>query len=329
MAETKEKTIYLAGGCFWGLEAYMRNLPGVTDTEVGYANGTDTAPSYEAVCTGLTGHAETVRVRYDPTVVGLPRLTELFLSVIDPFSVNRQGNDIGSQYRSGVYYTDPAEKDELQAVFDAEAKKHGQPLAVELEPLKNFFPAEDYHQDYLVKNPGGYCHIPRSVIEGAKKETVTPEKPAEAPKKTWQRPSDKEIRAKLDPLAASVLLDNATERAFSHEYDHLDEPGIYVDAATGQPLFSSKDKYDSGCGWPAFTKPIDDDSLTEKRDTSYGMVRTEVRSEAGDLHLGHVFNDGPRDAGGLRYCINGAALRFVPLAEMDAQGYGEWKSKVQ
>ena len=321
MANAEVKTIYLAGGCFWGLEAYLSNLPGVVDTEVGYANGLNKAPSYQEVCTGLTGHAETVRSRYDDQVIGLERLVSLFLSVIDPTSVNRQGGDVGTQYRTGVYYENEADRPQIQLAFDAAARQLGQPLAVELKPLENFFPAEDYHQDYLKKNPGGYCHIPRSLIEDAAK--TVPETRA------YVRPSDEELRKKLSPLSAHVMLENGTEAPFDNEYWKTDEPGIYVDAATGEPLFSSRDKFDSGCGWPAFSAPIEGSAVHERVDASHGMIRTEVRSRAGDLHLGHVFEDGPKDKGGLRYCINSAAVRFIPLSKMDEEGYGAWKDKVK
>lgn len=153
------REIHFAGGCFWGVEEFFSRVPGVCDAVSGYANGTTENPTYRQVCSGTTGHAETVRVRYDPAKVGLRRLAELFFRIIDPTSRNRQGNDVGTQYRTGIYYSDAADRPVLEAVMEDVRKRHSRPLAVELEPLRSFFPAEDYHQDYLRKNPGGYCHI--------------------------------------------------------------------------------------------------------------------------------------------------------------------------
>ncbi|MEZ5990779.1 MAG: bifunctional methionine sulfoxide reductase B/A protein [Planctomycetota bacterium] len=153
--------------------------------------------------------------------------------------------------------------------------------------------------------------------------TVAPEKGK------FVKPSDEELREKLTDIQYRVTQQNGTERAFTGEYDHLFDPGIYVDVVSGEALFSSLDKYDSGCGWPAFTRPIDADEVVEKEDTTHGMVRTEVRSSTADSHLGHVFNDGPKDQGGMRYCINSAALEFVPLAEMKARGYGKYLKRFE
>ena len=309
------KSIYLAGGCFWGLQKFFDQFAGVAYTEVGYANGPNEAPSYQEVCAS-SGHAETVRVVYDEKKLSLPKLLEYYFMVIDPLSVNRQGNDAGIQYRTGIYYTDAGQLEEIQPVFAQEQKKAGAPLAVELKPLENFFPAEEYHQKYLDKNPGGYCHIPRSYFS-------LPRPKAEAP----AAEGPEALRKRIGDLAYEVTQNAATERAFTGEYDDFFEKGIYVDVVSGEPLFSSFDKYDSGCGWPAFSKPISGDALSERVDLTHGMVRTEVRSGGADSHLGHVFNDGPAETGGLRYCINSAALRFVPYEELEAQGYGEYKKR--
>ena len=308
--ETPEnmKTIYLAGGCFWGMQKFFDQFDGVIRTEVGYANGPDEAPSYQDVCRS-SGHAETVRVDYDPGVISLADLLNYYFMVIDPLSVNKQGNDRGIQYRTGIYYTEEDQLPEIKAVYQAQEEKAGAKLAVELLPLENFFSAEEYHQKYLDKNPGGYCHIPSSYFDlqqNSKKE------------------SEEELRARIGDLAFEVTQNAATEHPFTGEYDDFFEKGLYVDIVSGEPLFTSMDKYNSGCGWPAFTRPIAEDAVTETVDTSHGMIRTEVRSSGADSHLGHVFSDGPRESGGLRYCINSAALRFVPYNELEEQGYGEY-----
>ena len=317
------KTIYLAGGCFWGLEAYFQRIPGVSDAVSGYANGKTANPSYEDVSHRHSGHAETVKVSYDADQLSLDDILRYYFRVVDPTSLNKQGNDRGEQYRTGVYTTDAAEQKIVAAAIAREQKKYTAPIVVENVPLKNFYLAEEYHQDYLIKNPNGYCHIDVSLadkpLEG--KEAVS------GSLKT--KPSDAELRQKLTAEHYRITQQAGTERAFSHEYDNLFDKGIYVDVVDGTPLFASTDKFQSGCGWPSFTRPIVSDAVTEREDTSFNMIRTEVRSSHADSHLGHVFNDGPKDKGGLRYCINGASLRFVPFEQMDAQGYGAWKDKVK
>ncbi|MDE7432136.1 MAG: peptide-methionine (R)-S-oxide reductase MsrB [Lachnospiraceae bacterium] len=307
-----EKKIYLAGGCFWGTDHLMSLVPGVIRTVAGYANGTVENPTYKMVCTGATGAAETVEVTYDPDQVGLTDLLTLYFRSIDPLSVNKQGNDVGTQYRTGIYYTDEQDLPVINAVVSTVARRHSRPLAVEVEPLRNFYPAEDYHQDYLYNNPGGYCHVDRQLFIEAKNL-----RPRNAGDK-------EELRRRLTPLQWEVTQNGATERPFDNEYDHEFRPGIYVDITDGTPLFVSSDKYNSGCGWPAFTRPITEESLTEHLDTSYGRVRTEVRSAHSGSHLGHVFPDGPAEEGGLRYCINSASLRFIPLERMAAEGYAPY-----
>ena len=315
-----KKTIYLAGGCFWGTEHFMEQIPGVIDAETGYANSNTPNPTYREVCTGNTGAAETVKVDYDADVVTLPFLLNLYYRTIDPTSLNRQGNDRGTQYRTGIYYTDPAEAAVVAASIEALQAEYDRPVVIEVGELRNFYPAEDYHQDYLDNNPGGYCHINPALFQMAR-EAKDPDAPIYR-QKAYTKPSDAELREKLTPLQYEVTQNNATERPFTNEYDHEFRPGIYVDIVNGEPLFVSADKFDSGCGWPAFSRPISEDLIREVTDTSHGMVRTEVRSAHGDSHLGHVFNDGPRETGGLRYCINSASLRFVPLEDMEAEGYG-------
>lgn len=315
--EAKNKEIYLAGGCFWGTEHFIKQINGVKSTDVGYANSKVNNPTYEMVCTGKTDAAETVKVVYSSEKVELEVLLDLFFKTIDPTVLNRQGNDVGTQYRTGIYYTDESDLVTIQNFIKEESKKHSKPIVVEVKKLKNYFSAEGYHQDYLDKNPTGYCHIHPSLFEMAKKANREEEK-------TYKKLDDETLKKLLTPEQYAVTRLNATERAFQNEYWNEKRKGIYVDITTGEPLFVSTDKFDSGCGWPSFSKPISKKLIVEKKDTSHGMIRTEVRSKTGDSHLGHVFEDGPTDKGGLRYCINSASLKFIPLEEMKKAGYGKY-----
>ena len=275
--EEDKREIYLAGGCFWGVEEYFSRVPGVLDAVSGYANGKGDTTKYELV--SQTGHAETVHITYNAKKISLKEILLHYFRIIDPTSKNKQGNDQGTQYRTGVYYKDEADLETINQVFDEVAKKYDKPLAVEKEALKNFIKAEDYHQDYLKKNPNGYCHIDVNqaaypVIEASR----------------YPKPSDEEIKAKLSPEEYAVTQKNDTERAFSNRYWDKFDAGIYV--------------------------------ATYKEDKSFNMTRTEVRSRVGNSHLGHVFTDGPKDKGGLRYCINSLSIKFIPKAEMEEKGYG-------
>lgn len=311
-----EKKIYLAGGCFWGTDHLFSLVDGVVKTAAGYANSKVAYPSYEEVCTGRTGAAETVEVVYDDTKVGLTDLLSIYFRSIDPTTLNRQGNDIGTQYRTGIYYTDPADLPAIEAFVAAVQRRYTEPLAVEVRPLVNFYPAELYHQEYLYKNPQGYCHVDPALFEEVRNRKA--------------RNLDKaELRERLTPLQWEVTQNGATERPFINEYDHEFRKGIYVDITDGTPLFVSSRKYNSGCGWPAFSRPIDPSLITEHTDISFGRVRTEVRSASSGAHLGHVFPDGPQDDGGMRYCINSASLRFVPAEDMEAEGYGGYLDLVE
>ncbi|MBF0806622.1 MULTISPECIES: peptide-methionine (R)-S-oxide reductase MsrB [unclassified Streptococcus] len=302
------REIFLAGGCFWGVEEYFSRIDGVVDTVSGYANGQTESASYELI--GKTGHAETVRVTYDSSQISLRELLLHYFRIIDPTAVNQQGNDRGVQYRTGVYYEDSMDLAIIDQVFEEQSQKFGKELAVEKLPLKHFAEAEAYHQDYLQKHPDGYCHINL-------KEAAYPL----IDESLYPKPSDAELRERLSKEEYAVTQKNETERAFSNRYWNNDKEGLYVDVVTGEPLFSSRDKYDSGCGWPSFTQAISPDVVTYKDDKSFNMVRTEVRSRSGDSHLGHVFTDGPKDKGGLRYCINSLSIRFIPKADMEEEGY--------
>src|SRR5690554_5218540 len=328
------KSVYLAGGCFWGVEGYFERIDGVVDAVSGYANGRTENPSYEDVIYRNTGHAETVKVTYNPDKLSLDDVLLYFFRIIDPTSLNKQGNDRGTQYRTGIYTTDPAEQRLVATALARLEAQYTQPIVVENLPLSGFYEAEEYHQDYLFKNPNGYCHVdlkkadiplPNKVTnQSADKNTSKKFDP-----RNFQKPDAASLKQRLTPEQFHVTQNNGTERAFTHEYDDLFEPGLYVDIVSGEPLFSSKDKYQGGCGWPSFVKPIEENALVEVVDTSYNMRRIEVRSKLADSHLGHVFPDGPKDRGGLRYCINGASLKFIPLAEMEAKGYGDWQTQVK
>lgn len=279
------KKIYLAAGCFWGTQAYFKKIDGVVNTKVGYANGKTEDTDYTRVSN--TDHAETLMVEYDEKRISLRKILLHYFRIIDPTSVNRQGEDVGRQYRTGIYYTDENDKDMIDNVYRYYEDKFGG-IVVEVKPLQNFILAEDYHQDYLDKNPNGYCHVDLSLLN-------------------------------LDEESYSIMKENNTERPFSSELNKENRDGIYVDKQTKEPLFSSKDKFDAGCGWPSFRKPIGD-SVDYLEDHSYGMDRVEVRSKSGDNHLGHVFNEEQ----GLRYCINGKSLEFIPYEDMKKRGYEEY-----
>jgi len=318
-------TIYLAGGCFWGVEAYFERVLGVVDAQSGYANGETENPTYEQVIGGIwetnslgvsekrqgSGHAETVKVDYDENLISLEEIILHFLRIVDPYSVNRQGNDIGVQYRSGIYYTNDQQMKRVQKVIDDFEKQEGQQTAIEIEPLQAFYDAEDYHQDYLQKNPFGYCHISLSLADKPLFEF-----------EVERDLSDEAIKERLSYTSYNITQNAGTEYPFTSELLDVHEKGIYVDIVSGEPLFSSEDKFTSGTGWPSFTKAITANALEYRSDMYYYVV--EVRSSIAGSHLGHVFTDGPKDKGGLRYCINGAALEFIPYDDMKERGYGPY-----
>lgn len=304
----KKKTIIFAAGCFWGAQEAFRRLKGVLETRVGYVNGHVEETDYFSL--SATGHAEAVQLFYDPSVIRLAELIDRFFLIIDPFAKNHQGNDYGSQYRTGIYYADEEDQRVIALSMDLHRERYGKPIFVEFEEVKNFIPAEKYHQDYLIKNPGGYCHIrPQAILAPLWRE------------ETFEKPDDQVLRKQLSETAYQVTQHKGTEAPFSSPFTSQKKEGIYVDIVSGEALFSSADQFDAGCGWPSFTRPITTDRLTEHQDFSFGMIRTEVQSDLAGSHLGHVFSDGPKDQGGLRYCIDGAALRFIPKEEMKEQGY--------
>lgn len=292
------ETIYFAGGCFWGVEGYFKKIPGVVKTEVGYANGNMENPSYDDVCSERANHAETVKVEYLKEDVLLIELLNEFYKIIDPYSLNKQGNDIGTQYRTGIYYLNDTQKEIIENFISKKQSETDKKIQIEIKPLENFYKAEEYHQNYLNKNPKGYCHI--NLNEAGKYMD--------------------EIQH-LGPIQYEVTQKNGTEAPHTGKYDKFDEKGLYVDIVSGEPLFLSKDKIYSTCGWPSFKKPVKE--LKERIDTSHGMIRKEVRSKKANSHLGHVFND--MKDGSNRYCINSAALKFIPFNELKKEGYGEYE----
>jgi len=317
-SQSRYKEIYLAGGCFWGVQAYFDRINGIEYTNVGYANGNTEITNYYDL--KETNHVEALYLVYDKDIINLETILEYYYSVIDPTLLNQQGNDIGPQYRTGIYYVNEEDKEIIQAVTDSEAKKYSKPIVTEIQKLENYVIAEDFHQDYLAKNPLGYCHIDLSNI------------PAERPVvyySDYKKPSIEDIKAKLTSLQYSITQEDSTETAFENPYWNNDEEGIYVDIVTGEPLFLSKHKYDSGSGWPSFTRPIQWNVLTNVKDDSLGMIRVEVRSRVGDTHLGHVFEDGPLAEGGLRFCINSGALEFIHIEDMEKRGYGQFMELVR
>lgn len=303
-----QQTIYLGGGCFWGLQGYIKQIKGVLSTEVGYANGGSLNPSYEDVCHD-SGHVEALKVTFDGDQISLSILLQYFLRAIDPFSLNKQGGDRGIQYRTGIYSDRLDLLQEIETILDKAQTFESQPFAIEVLPLEDYSSAEDYHQDYLDKNPGGYCHIPLGLASEPLIDF-----------NLYKRPSDEELKASLTPESYHITQEAGTDAPFSHPYTELFETGIYVDITTGEPLFSSHDKFACTCGWPSFSRPIAKEVIRYYQDMSHGMMRTEVRSRIGKAHLGHVFDDGPN--GGDRFCIDGSALRFISLADMETAGYG-------
>ena len=281
----KQQVIYLAGGCFWGVEAFISRLKGVNQTEVGYANGRDLAPTYEKVCTGRTGHAECVKVTYNPKIISLEEILENFFKIIDPYVLNRQGPDIGTQYRTGIYWQEDSQKTIVLKFLSAKQKLSSKRIHTEAHAIGSFYPAEEYHQKYLEKNPQGYCHVDLNLIDDKEFDHLTKEE-------------------------YEITQLSLTEAPFINKYDDFFEEGVYVDVVDGEILFTSDDKFDSGCGWPAFSKPVSDDAIIKHRDFSHGTTRIEVRSAKSNSHLGHLFHDGP--GGSPRYCINSAALKFIP-----------------
>ncbi|KHK03305.1 peptide-methionine (R)-S-oxide reductase MsrB [Desulfovibrio sp. TomC] len=327
----------LAGGCFWCVEADMEKLPGVTAVISGYTGGSEPHPTYEQVSSGTTGHYEAVQVHFDPKRVTYRQVLDVFLRHIDPTDPGGQFADRGRQYRTAIFVHDEEQKREAgQALADLNASgRFPRPVVTEILPFTVFTEAESYHQDYWRTHALQYKTY-RSFSgrdQFLAKVWGDEAKAAEVPAKTasWKdftRPDDAALRKQLSPLAFKVTRENGTERPFDNAYWNEKAPGLYVDVVSGEPLFSSRDKYDSGTGWPSFTKPIRPDAVVEHDDVSLFSRRTEVRSRLADSHLGHVFPDGPPPTK-QRYCMNSAALRFIPADAMVQAGYGEYVNDIQ
>ncbi|USN46619.1 MAG: peptide-methionine (S)-S-oxide reductase MsrA [Pseudobdellovibrionaceae bacterium] len=330
-AESALTNATFAGGCFWCMESPFEKLAGVDSVVSGYIDGTVKNPTYKMVSSGTTGHKEAVQITYDPQVISYEDLLEVFWRQVNPTDSGGQFVDRGQQYTTGIFYHSPEQKaaaEKSKAQWQESPRFQGK-IVTPIIAASDFYPAEDYHQDYYKKNPLRYKYYRyRSGRDEYIDKTWGKDRDYHPTgkgmrMKTYEKPSKDDIKKMLTPLQYKITQRDGTERAFKNEYWDNKKSGIYVDIVTGEPLFSSIDKFDSGTGWPSFTKPLEKEHIVEKPDNTLFTKRTEVRSKVGDSHLGHVFNDGPHPTG-LRYCINSASLRFIPVEKLKDEGYKEY-----